>query len=300
MKKTTTICILMMALVLMVACEKKNGSMASTEDSSSFEDSVLGEDEIEEISGENDLANASDNNFESFLENSKYDEVWTTDLKTQEQIFEEGGVVLYLVYDGDCVSGQLYNVQGITKRIADISFFNEQIIDGKVSFEFDDGFGKGIIDIQIDEDLIVVKVDNYSYEQDNNTGWGTDLEYVLLKNEEVAEKLAEEDSSKDYVSDSPICGCYGEYKENHYLIISDGVEDGSFDIKIHIDDSKELAGHATIYEYPDSKEVLLFTSEDGTVKGTIDGFETDVTFYVSETDGSVVGQEEAYLFEGKN
>ncbi|SHN62000.1 hypothetical protein SAMN02745247_02446 [Butyrivibrio hungatei DSM 14810] len=117
--------------------------------------------------------------------------------------------------------------------------------------------------------------------------------------EEMTESSTE-DSSEDCSIDSPLCGCYGEYKNDHYLIISDGMEEGSFDIEIHIDDSKELKGYATIYEYPDSKEVLLFTSEDGTVKGTIDGFETDVTFYVSETDGAVVGQEEAYSFEGKN
>lgn len=99
--------------------------------------------------------------------------------------------------------------------------------------------------------------------------------------------------------DSSMCGYYGDYTTNSYLIITEGMENNSYSVVVHIDDSKELRGYATLCEYPGDKEVLLFTSEDESVKGTIDYFEPDATFYVSETDGSVVGPEEAYTFRFK-
>ena len=74
---------------------------------------------------------------------------------------------------------------------------------------------------------------------------------------------------------------------------------GSYDIVIHIDDSKELRGTGVDYEYPESTEVIMFTSDDETVKGMIDFFALEASFYVTETDGSVVGPEGAYTFTFK-
>lgn len=99
--------------------------------------------------------------------------------------------------------------------------------------------------------------------------------------------------------DSSMCGYYGDYIANSYLIITEGMENGSYNIIIHIDNSKELHGYATLYKYPGDKDVLLFTSEDESVKGTIDYFEPDATFYVSETDNAVVYPEEAFTFRFK-
>ncbi|SHN62013.1 hypothetical protein SAMN02745247_02449 [Butyrivibrio hungatei DSM 14810] len=182
MKKTILICIVTIFLVLIVSCEKNDGYMAGTEAISRGEDLLSEESELVEPPSNYESSNASDGDL-VFFEESKYDEVWSTDSKTEEQIFEGGGMVLYLAYDGDCVSGQLYNIQGITQRVADISFSKEQMIDEKISFEFDDGFGSGDMDIQFEGDSILVKVKKYIYAQDNNSGWGTDSEYVLLKSE---------------------------------------------------------------------------------------------------------------------
>ena len=99
--------------------------------------------------------------------------------------------------------------------------------------------------------------------------------------------------------DSTACGYYGDYAGDSYLIIAEGMESGSYEVTIHIDDAKQLHGWATTYEYPGEQEVLLFTSDDDTVKGTIDYFVLEATFYVSETDGSVVGPEESYSFTFK-
>lgn len=99
--------------------------------------------------------------------------------------------------------------------------------------------------------------------------------------------------------DSSLCGYYGDYSEDSYLIITEGMESDSYEVTVHIDASRQLNGYATPYEYPGDKKVLLFTSNDDTVKGTIDGFDLDATFYVSETDGSVVEPEMAYSFSSK-
>ena len=99
--------------------------------------------------------------------------------------------------------------------------------------------------------------------------------------------------------DSTLCGYYGDYSGDSYLIVTEGMESDSYEVTIRIDASKQLNGYATPYEYPGDKKVLLFTSNDDTVKGTIDGFDLDATFYVSETDGSVVESEMAYSFSSK-
>ena len=99
--------------------------------------------------------------------------------------------------------------------------------------------------------------------------------------------------------DSTLCGYYGDYSEDSYLIVTEGMESDSYEVTVHLDASRQLNGYATSYEYPGDKKVLMFTSNDDTVKGTIDCFELDATFYVSETDGSVVEPEMAYSFSSK-
>lgn len=94
-------------------------------------------------------------------------------------------------------------------------------------------------------------------------------------------------------------GYYGDYAGDSYLIITEGMESGAYDIVIHIDDSKELRGTGVDYESPESTEVIMFTSDDETVKGMIDFFALEASFYVTETDGSVVGPERAYTFTFK-
>ncbi|MBP3814395.1 MAG: hypothetical protein ILA12_07045 [Butyrivibrio sp.] len=99
--------------------------------------------------------------------------------------------------------------------------------------------------------------------------------------------------------DSTPYGYYGDYAGDSYLIITEGMESGSYDIVIHIDDSKELRGTGEDYESPESTEVIMFTSDDETVKGMIDFFALEASFNVTETDGSVVGPEGAYTFTFK-
>lgn len=102
-----------------------------------------------------------------------------------------------------------------------------------------------------------------------------------------------------FFPDSTLCGYYGDYSEDSYLIVTEGMESDSYEVTVHIDASRQLNGYATPYEYPGGNRVLLFTSNDDIVKGTIDGFDLDATFYVSETDGSVVEPEMAYSFSSK-
>ena len=99
--------------------------------------------------------------------------------------------------------------------------------------------------------------------------------------------------------DSTRCGFYGDYEGSSYLTISEGMERGTYDIVIHIDDTKELRGWGEVEDAPDSDTYLLFTSDDGTVKGYVSHSVLEASFYVTETDNSVVGPEGAYSFSFK-
>ena len=101
------------------------------------------------------------------------------------------------------------------------------------------------------------------------------------------------------IPESSYVGYYGDYAGNNYLIINEGMESGSYSILVHFDDSKELMGWGSTYEYPDGTEVILFNSDDETVKATIETSALGADFYVSETDGSVVEPEMVYSFTFK-
>ncbi len=99
--------------------------------------------------------------------------------------------------------------------------------------------------------------------------------------------------------DSTPCGFYGAYDGDCYLIITEGMESDSYNVRVHIDDDHSFDGTGYIQEYPGEEEVIHFTSDDDTIKGTISYFALGATFYVSETDGAIVGPEEAYDFTFK-
>ena len=99
--------------------------------------------------------------------------------------------------------------------------------------------------------------------------------------------------------DSTPCGFYGAFDGDCYLIITEGMESDSYNVRVHIDDDHTFDGTGYIQEYPGGEEVIHFTSDDDTIKGTISYFALGATFYVSETDGAIVGPEEAYDFTFK-
>lgn len=147
--------------------------------------------------------------------------------------------------------------------------------------------------------------DKMSYEYADGTIYPTIVSYntaMRYKNEAygLAATLAEFTGEVTFSApDTSYCGYYGDYAGDSYLIINEGMESDTFDILVHFDDSKELTGWGTIYEYPDDKEVILFNSDDETVKATIEAFTLGADFYVSETDGSVVEPEMVYSFTFK-
>ena len=116
----------------------------------------------------------------------------------------------------------------------------------------------------------------------------------------LASTLADMMSEVDFVyPDSTRCGFYGDYEGSSYLTITEGMENGSYNIVIHIDDTKELRGYGEVEDAPDNDTYLLFTSDDGTVKGFVSHSSLEASFYVTETDYSVVGPEGAYSFSFK-
>lgn len=116
----------------------------------------------------------------------------------------------------------------------------------------------------------------------------------------LASALADLNGEVDFsFPDSTPCGFYGDYEGNCYLVITEGMESDSYNVRVHLDDDREFSGYGYIQEYPGEQEVIHFTSDDDTIKGTISYFALGATFYVSETDGAIVGPEEAYDFSFK-
>ena len=98
--------------------------------------------------------------------------------------------------------------------------------------------------------------------------------------------------------DNTPCGYYGDYAGNNYLIITDGMENGSYDILVHISDDKKLRGWGLQEDAPESS-FITFTSDDGAVEGRIDYFALGASFYASVSDGAVVNTDETYEFSFK-
>lgn len=96
--------------------------------------------------------------------------------------------------------------------------------------------------------------------------------------------------------DSTRCGFYGDYTKDSYLIITEGMENGTYNILIHIDDNKVISGTGEVEDAADSDTYLLFTSEDGKVKGTVSHDVLGSDFNVTESDGSVVKTGDSYSF----
>ncbi|SDB05109.1 hypothetical protein SAMN02910298_00089 [Pseudobutyrivibrio sp. YE44] len=58
------------------------------------------------------------------------------------------------------------------------------------------------------------------------------------------------------------CGYYGDYTSDSYLIINEGMESGTFDVLVHVDDKTEFSGTAEVTN--DDVQELTYTGEDGT------------------------------------
>ena len=116
----------------------------------------------------------------------------------------------------------------------------------------------------------------------------------------LASTLADITKEMDFgYPDSTRCGFYGDYEGSSYLTITEGMESGTYNIVIHIDDTKELRGWGEVEDAPDSDTYLLFTSDDNTVTGYVSHSTLEAGFYVITTDYSVVGPEGGYNFSFK-
>ncbi len=116
----------------------------------------------------------------------------------------------------------------------------------------------------------------------------------------LASTLADLSGDTDlHFPDHTRCGYYGDYAGDSYLIITEGMESGTYDILIHIDDEKELRGWGMVEDAPDSDTYLLFTSDDDSVKAYVSHSSLEASLYVKETDYSVIGPEGAYTFSNK-
>lgn len=97
--------------------------------------------------------------------------------------------------------------------------------------------------------------------------------------------------------DSTRCGYYGDYAGDSYLIITEGMESGSYDITVHIDDSTEIHGTGVVEEdKPDNDTYLLFTSDDGGITAYVSHSTLEAGLYVIESDNPAVSIVGGYSF----
>ncbi|WP_026651051.1 hypothetical protein [Butyrivibrio proteoclasticus] len=101
---------------------------------------------------------------------------------------------------------------------------------------------------------------------------------------------------------SDACGYYGDYTTDEYLIITDSMENGSYEVFIKLSGQDEIHGFGFVNEGTDEEysDAIDFTSDDDSVSGTIDHFALGASFYVTESDGSVFEQGQTYEFTFKH
>ena len=126
-------------------------------------------------------------------------------------------------------------------------------------------------------------------------------EAMLFKREAYVLASTLADIRKDVAfsfPDNTPCGYHGDYASDTYLIITEGMEGGSYNIRIHLDGDKDLRGWGSQEDAPESS-FITFTSDDGTVEGRIDCFALGASFYATVSDGAIVNTDETYEFTFK-
>ncbi|MCR5656965.1 MAG: hypothetical protein K6G06_05815 [Butyrivibrio sp.] len=88
-------------------------------------------------------------------------------------------------------------------------------------------------------------------------------------------------------------GIYGDFSKGNYIILTEGMESGSYNVLISTD-AGEITGTAVDGE---GEKELAFTSDDDTIKGSVTYDNTVASFTVSESDGSVVKADDVFDFD---
>ena len=113
---------------------------------------------------------------------------------------------------------------------------------------------------------------------------------------ELACRLAEINNDTEFEApDFGPTGIYGEYLENEYLIFTIGMEDGSYNVLIHRDGEDDIIGTAI---ETGEEDVYDFTSEDGSISGTLE-LGLSATLTVTESTDSNIKVGDKLFFDGK-
>ncbi len=91
-------------------------------------------------------------------------------------------------------------------------------------------------------------------------------------------------------------GYYGYYASDNYLIVTDGMESGSYDVLIHPEGSEEIRGTATEDEETGD---LYFISDDGNMSAFLSCWALGAGVSVTESDKEAFTAGESYEFTGR-
>lgn len=112
----------------------------------------------------------------------------------------------------------------------------------------------------------------------------------------LASTLADLEGEPDFtLPEEGADGIYGDYTlKGDYLVLTEGMETGSYIVAIHLDGKDEIKGYAT--EGEESK-AIDFVSDDGKVSGTVAYSSLGATFYVRESTSDDFEVDESYMFD---
>ncbi len=88
-------------------------------------------------------------------------------------------------------------------------------------------------------------------------------------------------------------GYYGDYASDNYLIVTEGMESGSYDVLIHPEGSEEVRGSATADEETGD---LYFVSDDGNMSAFLSCWSLGAGVSVTESDKEAFAAGESYEF----
>lgn len=121
---------------------------------------------------------------------SDYSGIWSEDGVSYEDIMNNGGAEFHVeISDHNELTGDIYVLQGLTGRMAEIENITGMIEDGKCYYSFsDDGWGNsGTLCIQFQKNEIVIEVQDFVLNDENRSGFGIDRTYVMLPMQERTE-----------------------------------------------------------------------------------------------------------------
>jgi len=132
---------------------------------------------------------------------------WSINGLSHDAIISNGGAEFsFQVTDTNNLNGYFFTQQGTSERIAEIDNITGSIINGELTYKFDDdGWGgSGLLHITFRSDVIQIEVKEYKIDDTNMSGYGISGSYQLKRSEKNELKDSENKTSEDLTSEEEL------------------------------------------------------------------------------------------------